>query len=98
MMGRHGEQDMLRESRTRLTPEEYLAIERAADHKSEYPDGEMLAMSGASVRHTIIAANVAGELWTQLRKTLYTVHMSALRVKVSPAGLYMYPDIVGGVR
>jgi Uma2 family endonuclease len=31
----------------RLTPEEYLRIERAAEWKSEYIDGEMFAMSGS---------------------------------------------------
>jgi hypothetical protein len=36
--------------KTRLTPDEYLAIERAADPKSEYWNGEMLALAGASER------------------------------------------------
>ena len=29
-----------------LTPEEYLEIERKADHRSEYYNGEMFAISG----------------------------------------------------
>jgi Uma2 family endonuclease len=32
---------------TYLTPEQYLEIERAAEYKSEYYDGEMFAMAGA---------------------------------------------------
>lgn len=43
----------------RLTPEEYLEIERRADFKSEYFGGEMLAMSGASFVHNLIAANLS---------------------------------------
>lgn len=44
----------------RLTPEEYLEVERRADFKSEYFDGERLAMSGASFVHNLIAANLSG--------------------------------------
>jgi Uma2 family endonuclease len=36
----------------KLTPEEYLAIERAAGYKSEYYDGEMFAMPGVTRRVT----------------------------------------------
>ena len=35
---------------SKLTEEQYLAIERAAEFKSEFLDGEMFAMSGASIR------------------------------------------------
>ena len=33
-----------------LTPGEYLAIERKAEHRSEYFRGEMFAMAGGTVR------------------------------------------------
>ena len=36
---------------THLTLEEYLAIERRAEYKSEYIDGEMVGMTGASRQH-----------------------------------------------
>ncbi len=36
-----------------LTPEQYLEIERKAEFKSEYVDGQMFAMAGASFRHNI---------------------------------------------
>jgi len=51
----------------RLTPEEYLRIERAAEGKSEYIDGEMFAMAGASARHVLIATNLVSELRDRLR-------------------------------
>ncbi|EDN71041.1 protein of unknown function DUF820 [Beggiatoa sp. PS] len=77
-----------------LTPEEYLAIERQAQYKSEYFEGEMFAMSGASPEHNQIAANVLAEIHTQLKKRPCRVFMSDMRVKVSPTGLYTYPDVV----
>ena len=77
-----------------LTPEEYLAIERQAQCKSEYFEGEIFAMSGASPEHNQIAANVLAEIHTQLKKRPCRVFMSDMRVKVSPTGLYTYPDVV----
>ena len=40
------------------TPEEYLALERAAEYKSEYVGGEIFAMTGTSVDHNTIAGNI----------------------------------------
>lgn len=48
--------------KTRLTPEQYLAIERQAEIKSEYFDGEMFAMSGASREHNLIGVNAGTSL------------------------------------
>jgi Uma2 family endonuclease len=36
-----------------LTPEEYLAVERKAEYKSEYVDGVMYVMAGGSERHNL---------------------------------------------
>src|SRR5439155_23456156 len=78
----------------RLTPEEYLALERKAEYKSEYLAGEMLAMSGASERHVSIVANVMYLLVGQLKGRPCKAYSSDMRVKVSPTGLYTYPDVV----
>ena len=85
---------MSSQPKTRLTPEEYLAIERKAEYKSEYFNGEMFAMAGASERHVLIVTNVVAELRGQLRRRPCTVYSTDLRVRVSPTGLYTYPDIV----
>lgn len=76
-----------------ITPEEYLAAERAAETKSEYFNGEVTAMVGASFRHTLIAGNVAEALRPQLRGKGCRVLQSDMRVKVSDTGLYTYPDV-----
>lgn len=39
-----------------LTPEQYLEIERAAQAKSEYYNGEMFAMAGGTGPHSILAS------------------------------------------
>lgn len=76
-----------------LTPEQYLEIERAAEFRSEYLNGEMFAMSGASVRHNIIVNNVAASLREQIhgRCRYFTTD---LRLLVSETGLYTYPDLM----
>jgi Uma2 family endonuclease len=80
--------------KVRLTPEEYLAIERHATYKSEYVNGEVFAMSGASPRHVLIVTNVVAELRQQLKQRPCTVYSTDLRVKVRPTGLYTYPDVI----
>ena len=77
-----------------ISPEEYLARERQAEQKSEYFNGEIFAMSGASPRHVLIVTNVVAELREQLKKRACTVYSTDLRVKVSATGLYTYPDVV----
>lgn len=81
-------------SKTHYTPEEYLALERAAEFKSEYFNGEIFAMSGASLRHVLIVTNLVVELATQLKKRDCTVYSTDLRVKVNPTGLFTYPDVI----
>ena len=41
-----------------ITPEEYLATERVAEFKSEYYQGEVFALAGASNNHNLITANL----------------------------------------
>ena len=77
-----------------MTPEEYLRIERAAEWKSEFIDGEMFAMSGASHRHTIITANLIRSLGNQLLNGPCTVSSADLRVATDRRRHYTYPDIV----
>jgi Uma2 family endonuclease len=75
------------------TPEQYLALERHASYKSEYVNGGIFAMAGASKEHNQIAFNLAGELHRQLKNRPCLAYLSDLRVKVSATGLYTYPDV-----
>lgn len=78
-------------ARQHLTPEEYLAIDRKAEVKSEYLDGEMFAMSGGSMNHSTVGVNLVSELRNALRGTPCSVRNSDLRVRAAPR-TYMYPD------
>lgn len=74
------------------TEAEYLALEDAAPYKSEYVNGRIYAMSGASTSHIRIAANLMRDLGIQLRGRPCDAFGSDMRVKVSPTGAYFYPD------
>jgi Uma2 family endonuclease len=87
------EQHMSSQAQKRYTPEEYLALERQAQCKSEYYAGDIIAMAGASRWHNLIVANVISELRSQLKGRPCTTYPSDMRVKVSPTGLYTYPDV-----
>ena len=76
-----------------LSPEEYLAIERQAEYKSEYVDGVMYAMAGGSERHNLIAGNLITELNIQLRKAPCRVYPSDLKVHVPNSKRFFYPDV-----
>jgi Uma2 family endonuclease len=80
--------------KTHLTPEQYLEIERRAERKSEYYDGEMFAMPGAAEEHGLISGNLFAQLHNQLRSSACRPFMANLRVNVPVTGLYTYPDIV----
>lgn len=81
--------------KTYITPEQYLEIERKAEFKSEYYQGEMFAMSGAKAPHNVLSLNVAAELRQQFRSRPCRVYTNDMRVQVSTTGLYTYPDVIG---
>jgi len=82
------------------SPEQYLALERAALTKSEYLDGKiypmdgtLLGMAGASERHNLIVANLVGELRAAVKGRLCRTYPSDMKVEVGPNGLFAYPDV-----
>ena len=81
------------QAQPKLTEAEYLAIERQAETKSEFLDGEMFAMSGASYRHNVIVSNLLRDLGRSLRGSGCRVLPSDMRVRTPSTGLYAYPDV-----
>ncbi len=84
---------MSRRIKPNLTSEEYLALERKAEYKSEYLDGEIFAMTGASRKHNLIATNILSILHQLLKGKPCEVYPGEMRVKVPAVGLYTYPDV-----
>ncbi len=78
----------------KLTVAEYFAKEEKAERKSEFFDGEMFMMAGASREHNILTRNLTFELHLRLRESSCQVFVADLRVKVDRTGLYTYPDLL----
>ncbi|MFL6253879.1 MAG: Uma2 family endonuclease [Pyrinomonadaceae bacterium] len=79
---------------THVTPEEYLAAERLSETRSEYLDGGVYPMTGASVRHSQIVINVAAELHMQLRAGPGRVFVTDLKVRMPDSRKFFYPDVM----
>ena len=75
------------------TPEEDLERERRATCKSEYRDGEIRAMAGASVPHNRLTANLTAELHARLKNRPCDVFAQDLKTRTTPKK-YAYPDVV----
>ena len=87
-----------RAAQTYLTPEEYITLERKAvpdaeTVRSEYMNGEVINMSGASLAHNLITGNIFGQLYTRLRGGRCIVFANEMRVSISTAKSYFYPDV-----
>jgi Uma2 family endonuclease len=76
-----------------LSPEEYLALERKAEFKSEYMDGVVYAFVGGSPRHNLIVANIIITLGGQLKGRPCRVYPSDLKVRTPNSTRFFYPDV-----
>ncbi|MCP4661999.1 MAG: Uma2 family endonuclease [bacterium] len=85
---------MLAQPQSTLCAEEYLAFERQSETKHEFLDGEIVAMSGASRAHGLIAWNLSGILYPQLKTGGYEAFSGDMRVHIPVTERYTYPDLV----
>jgi Uma2 family endonuclease len=79
---------------TYYTPDEYLALERHAEFKSEYLDGRIVAMTGATAVHNRITGAVYAGLRSRLRGRACDTFISDMRVQIGGGRRYTYPDVV----
>lgn len=77
-----------------LTAEEYLAREEKAEFKSEFYQGEMFAMAGASNNHNFANENLSVELGRRLKGSDCRTVSRDQRLRVDATGLYTYPDLM----
>ena len=87
-----------RAAQTYLTPQEYITLERKAipdaeTVRSEYMNGEIIAMSGASLAHNLITGNIFGELYARLKGSGCLAFANEIRVSIPTANSYFYPDV-----
>lgn len=82
------------------TLEQYLEIEREADERSEFLDGEIYAMAGESGRHGDVSANLVGILIAELKGKSCRVRTKDAKVRSGSLKerfgreMISYPDLV----
>ena len=79
-----------------ITIEEYLRTERESDTKSEYLNGDIFSMAGASRAHNQITSNLVVALAGELSDRPCSVYISDMKVKTKTreTNKYSYPDVV----
>jgi Uma2 family endonuclease len=75
------------------TPEEYLALELVQEHKSEYWDGEVSAMSGFNLEHCTLTVNLLCEIGSQLQNTQAEVYGGTMLVATKDLRFFFHPDL-----
>lgn len=78
---------------TALTFDDYLALDREAEVRSEFAHGRMEAMAGGSREHALIAFNLSGEFTAQLKNRPCFAFGSDLRLAVMTKKHGRYPDL-----
>ncbi|HYY93264.1 MAG TPA: Uma2 family endonuclease [Pyrinomonadaceae bacterium] len=76
-----------------VTPDEYLAAERLSESRSEYLDGVVCPMPGASLKHIQIVSNITAELSLQLRARPCRVLPIDLKVRLPDSRKFFYPNL-----
>lgn len=85
---------MTAQPQRKISPEEYLELEREADYKSEYYQGEVFAMAGAGRNHNRITENLSISVGSFLRGKSCRTYSSDLKVHIPANSLYTYPDLL----
>ena len=78
-----------------VTAEEYLRLERTSETRSEYVNGEIVAMAGGTQTHDDICFNLTLALGNQLRQRPCKLFTSNFKVRIDKANVFRYPDLSG---
>jgi len=73
---------------------DYLAWEAEQAEKHEYFAGEVFAMAGASDAHVTISGNLYMALRGHLRGTPCRTYIADMKVEVTRADAFFYPDVL----
>ncbi len=77
-----------------ITPQEYLKLERNAAFRSEYDNGTIVSMAGASIEHNRIVFDTVRLLGNQLEGKHCEGFALDMRVRIPDCNKYDYPDLI----
>lgn len=76
------------------TREEYLELEEKAEEKHEYHNGEIIAMTGGTTNHNILAGKFYALLLSFLEDENYQIYIGDVRLWIEKYRRYTYPDVM----
>jgi len=79
----------------KLTLEEYVELERSTNTKYEYHNGEVFALAGGTINHSILCSRINFHLGTKLNESKKDCEVFNSEMKLSLAAYnygYVYPD------
>ncbi|MCY7333352.1 MAG: Uma2 family endonuclease [Pseudanabaena sp. CAN_BIN31] len=76
----------------RYSLDEYRAIAETSEEKCEYQDGEIIAMTGGTLNHSLVIGNIFFSLKLLLRDTQFVTINSELRLWIPEYRCGVYPD------
>ena len=76
----------------KLTTEDYIQLEDETGLKHEYRDGWVVAISGVTEEHDLVASAIRNHLREGLQKKNAHVYSSAIRVFIPECNKFVYPD------
>ncbi len=80
--------------KTKLTHEQYFALEEKSETRHEYYQGEIFDLAGGTINHNRIIRNFAHFTFDKLSESPCEVFTTELKVFVESADLFTYPDIL----
>lgn len=87
-----GTEPMHARAQVRYTEADYFALEEQSEERHEFIDGEIIAMAGGTGAHSLIAANISGELRARLKGHPCRAFSADRRVSIEATGDYVFPD------
>ncbi len=78
----------------KLSPDEYFEWEANQEIRYEYINGDVFAIAGGTITHSMVAANLIALLRPHLRGKNCRVLGSDAKVGISPSGEFFYPDLL----
>jgi Uma2 family endonuclease len=76
-----------------MSEADYLAFEDISDEKHEFRDGRLYAMSGGTIRHSVITMSIGGTFINKLAGKGCSVGSPDTRIYIADYNAYRYADV-----
>lgn len=77
----------------KYTKEAYFALEEKALERNEFHDGEILAMSGGSGKHSLLSMRIGFIFTNAFLKQGCHIFSSDIKIELAKLNQYVYPDV-----